>query len=144
MRRSINLLVSLAVFVSFVSRGEEPIVRMLVPGFSVRELPLKISNINNLRFAPDGALTALGYDGRVHLLRDTNGDGLEDSDELFWDKTTITVPVGIVWSTNGLYVSSHGKVSLLRDANGDGKADEEEIIASGWPPTALCRKHRRH
>ncbi len=115
--------------------ADEPLVKMLVPGFTVQELPLKISNQNNLRFAPDGTLTSLGYDGRVHLLRDTDGDGLEDSDKLFWDKTTITVPVGMAWSTNGLYVSSHGKVSLLRDTDGDGKADEEEIIASGWPPT---------
>ena len=117
------------------ARADEPVLRMLVPGFTVQELPLELSNINNLRFALDGTLTALGYDGRVHLLRDTNGDGLEDSTELFWDKTTITVPVGMAWSTNGLYVSSHGKVSLLRDTDGDGKAEVEEIIASGWPPT---------
>ena len=108
---------------------------MLVPGFTVQELPLKISNINNLRFAPDGTLTALGYDGRVHLLRDTDGDGLEDRDELFWDKATITVPVGMCWSPEGLYVSSHGKVSLLRDEDADGKAELETIIADGWPPT---------
>lgn len=125
----------LPVLISTAFGADEPVVRMLVPGFTVRELPLKISNQNNLRFAPDGTLTSLGYDGRVHLLRDTDGDGLEDSDELFWDKTTITVPVGMAWSTNGLYMSSHGKVSLLRDTNGDGKADEEEIIASGWPAT---------
>ena len=37
-------------------------VTMLMPGFTVRELPVKLSNINNLRFAPDGSLTALGYD----------------------------------------------------------------------------------
>ncbi len=106
-----------------------------MPGFTVQELPLKLSNINNLRFAPDGTLTALGYDGRIHLLRDTDGDGLEDRDELFWDKQTITVPVGMCWSPEGLYVSSHGKVSLFRDNDRDGKADVEEIIADGWPGT---------
>ena len=121
--------------VSICADADEPIVRMLVPGFTVRELPLKISNLNNLRFAPDGTLTALGYDGRIHLLSDTDGDGLEDEDKLFWDKPTITVPVGMCWSPEGLYVSSHGKVSLFRDANGDGKADDEEIIVSGWPAT---------
>lgn len=110
-------------------------VHMLVPGFTVVELPIQISNINNLRFAPDGSLTALAYDGKVHVLRDSNGDGVEDSDSLFWDKSTLSVPVGMCWSTNGLYVSSHGKVSLLKDTDHDGKADEEEIIASGWPPT---------
>ena len=101
----------------------------------MQELPVRLSNINNLRFAPDGRLTALGYDGRVHILRDTDGDGLEDEDQLFWDKTTLSVPVGMAWSKQGLYVSSHGKVSLLRDTDGDGKADVEQIVASGWPPT---------
>ncbi|MEO7298912.1 MAG: ThuA domain-containing protein, partial [Verrucomicrobiota bacterium] len=61
--------------------------------------------------------------------------GLEDKDEIFWDKPTISVPVGMCWSPEGLYVSSHGKVSLLSDTNADGKADEEKIIADGWPAT---------
>ena len=116
-------------------RGEQTNVQMLVPGFTVRELPVRLPNINNLRFAPDGRLTALGYDGRVHLLSDSDGDGLEDHVEPFWDKPTLSVPVGIAWSTRGLYVSSKGKVSLLRDTDGDRQADTEEIIAKGWPAT---------
>ncbi|MEO7298363.1 MAG: hypothetical protein ABI042_07280, partial [Verrucomicrobiota bacterium] len=96
-------------------KADEPVIHMLVPGFTVQELPLKLSNQNNLRFAPDGTLTSLGYDGRIHLLRDTDGNGLEDKDEIFWDKPTISVPVGMCWSPEGLYVSSHGKVSLLSD-----------------------------
>lgn len=110
-------------------------VSLLIPGFTVRELPVRLSNINNLRFSPKGELTALGYDGRVHLLHDTDGDGLEDQDTVFWSKPTITVPVGMVWSKDGLYISSHGKVSLLRDTNGDGIAEEEVVIASDWPAT---------
>jgi len=112
-----------------------PAVRMLVPGFTVRELPIRLSNQNNLRFAPDGSLTSLGYDGKVWCLRDTNGDGLEDQAEPFWDQPTLSVPVGMAWTTHGLYVSSKGKVSRLRDTNGDGRADQEQVIASGWPAT---------
>lgn len=123
----------LAVLCSWL--GVQGEVRMLVPGFSVVELPVRVSNLNNLRFAPDGTLTALAYDGKVHILRDSNGDGVEDTDTLFWDKSTLSVPVGMCWSEKGLYVSSHGKVSLLKDTNGDGVADMEEIVASGWPPT---------
>jgi putative heme-binding domain-containing protein len=110
-------------------------VRMLIPGFSVQELPIDLPNINNLRFRPDGALSALGYDGRIWLLKDTNGDGLEDQVQLFWDGTGISVPLGMSWTAEGLYVSSHGKISLLRDTDGDGKADREDIVVSGWPAT---------
>lgn len=120
------------------ARGAEtnrPPVHMLVPGFTVQELPVKLSNQNNLRFAPDGSLTSLGYDGKVWRLRDTNGDSLEDTAEPFWDQPTLSVPLGMAWSTHGLYVSSKGKVSLLRDTNGDSRADIEEVIASGWPAT---------
>jgi putative heme-binding domain-containing protein len=136
-----RLLVFASLFALCLTRGiaeQQPVVHLLVPGFTVQELPVHISNINNLRFAPDGRLFALGYDGRIHVLRDTNGDGLEDSDELFWDKPGISVPVGIALAPEGVYVSSHGKVSLLRDTDGDGKADKEEIITSGWPPTDVA------
>src|SRR6476469_434713 len=101
-----------------VAAEEIPVVHMLVPGFTVRELPIHLSNINNLRFAPDGRLFALGYDGRIHDLRDTNNDGVEDIDELFWDKPGISVPVGMALAPEGVYVSSHGKISLLRDTDG--------------------------
>src|SRR5688572_7970119 len=109
-------------------------VWMLVPGFTVREIPVKLSNINNLRFNPQGKLTALGYDGRVHILEDTNRDGLEDKATPFWDKEPLRIPVGMTWAPEGLYVASQGKISLLRDTDKDGKADTHEIIASGWPP----------
>src|SRR5437867_6097058 len=128
----------LSVLIHLNTSGVETLVRPLVPGFTVRELPLKLSNINNLRFAPDGRLFALAYDGRIHVLRDTDGDGLEDTDELFWDKSTLSVPVGMALARKGVYVSSHGKVSLLRDTDGDGKADKEDVIASDWPPTDVA------
>src|SRR6267378_2280142 len=123
--------------IMFCAQGaqDQEVIQMLVPGFTVRELPVHLSNLNNLRFAPDGRLFALGYDGRVHVLRDTDGDGLEDRDDLFWDKSTISVPVGMAVTPEGVYVSSHGKVSLLRDTDHDGKAETEDIIASGWPAT---------
>lgn len=115
-----------------------PAVQMLVPGFTVQELPVRLNNVNNLRFAPDGSLTALGYDGRIWRLTDSDGDGLEDSAKPFWSRSTLSVPVGMAWSTRGLYVSSKGKLSLLRDNDGDGEADTEDVVASGWPTTDVA------
>lgn len=135
-----GLCASLAVLAIYGTTAEaaEPVIRPLVPGMVVEELPVTLPNINNLRFSPQGELTALGYNGQVYLLSDTNGDGIEDAGRPFWDQATISVPVGMAWSADGLYVSSHGKVSLLKDSDGDGKADGEEIVAQGWPPTDVA------
>lgn len=108
---------------------------MLIPGFTAQELPVQIPNINNVRFNDRGELTALGYDGRIRIIRDTNNDGLPETVSMFWDKQTLSVPVGMAWSPRGLFVTSKGKLSLIRDTNNDGVGDEEEILASGWPPT---------
>ncbi|MGK0187056.1 MAG: hypothetical protein ACI9R3_002841 [Verrucomicrobiales bacterium] len=62
-----------------------PDVHMLVPGFVVEPLPLKLPNINNVIYRPDGKLIAGAYDGNVYLLSDSDGDGLEDTAKLWWD-----------------------------------------------------------
>ena len=134
-RRVLPLIASWVLGIPAVGAAEPAAVHLLVPGFRVEELPVRLSNQNSLRFDPDGVLTSLGYDGRIWRIRDTNHDGLEDTAEPYWDKPGISVPVGMAWTTQGLYVTSHGKLSLLRDTNGDGRADVEEIVASGWPPT---------
>ena len=115
-----------------------PIVHLLVPGFTVTGLPVQLNNQNNLRFAPDGSLTSLGYDGRVWRIFDSDGDGIEDKALPYWDRSTLSVPVGMAWTTKGLLVSSHGKVSLLADTIGSGQADNETVIASGWPATDVA------
>ena len=132
MRTPALLISILALFPPGPLAAGEPTVRVLAPGFTVRALPVHLTNVNNLAFAPDGRLFALGYDGRIHLLLDADGDGLEDRAELVWDRPSIRVPVGLAWSPEGLFVASKGKVSLLRDADGDGKADKEMVVATGW------------
>lgn len=110
-----------------------PVVQMLVPGFTVQELPLKIVNLNNVRYRHDGKLVGLGYDGRIHLLTDTDGDGLEDYSELFWAEQTLRAPIGMELRGNSVFVASKGKVSVITDTNADARGDEEKVIASGWP-----------
>jgi putative heme-binding domain-containing protein len=106
-------------------------IRMLEPGFTVRELPVHLTNINALTYSPDGLLYVLGYDGRIHVLRDTDGDGLEDHAEIFWDKPTLRTPLAFTWRPDGLYVVSNGKISLFRGK--PGSEITEEVVVSGWP-----------
>jgi putative heme-binding domain-containing protein len=113
-------------------RSPGPFLQILAPGFTVRELPVELTNVNGLRYRPDGRLLALGYDGRIHLLTDTDGDGLEDRVEPYWDRPTLRIPIAMVLRPEGLYVTSHGKISLLKDQDGDGKPDLEEVVSEGW------------
>ncbi len=126
--------------------SDPPAVQMLVPGFSVRELPVQLTNINNLRYRDDGKLYALGYNGEIWLLDDANGDGLEDSKKLFFDgKNLFRGPIGMAvipaghallagasGRAGGVVIASKGKVSAIIDADGDDIAEAERIIASGW------------
>lgn len=121
---------------------DHPGVQVLVPGFSVRKLPLELTNINNLKYRQDGKLYALGYNGNIWLLTDTDGDGLEDKATLFWDKGGMRGPIGMEITPKGyahgqgVFVPSKGKVSLFVDTDGDDKADKEIIVASGWKEIA--------
>ena len=75
-----------------LSAADDPVIHMLVPGFTVRELPVELTNINNLEYAPDGRLFAVGYDGRIHILTDTDGDGLEDAAKSSGSRPTTSAP----------------------------------------------------
>ena len=74
---------------------DAPVLVPFAPGFDIRELPIELSNLNNLEYAPDGRLFAGGYDGRFHVLRDTDGDGLEDKVDTFSEKPSANFPLGI-------------------------------------------------
>jgi putative heme-binding domain-containing protein len=121
---------------------DPPLVQMLVPGFAVEELPLSLRNLTGIRYRHDGRLVALGYDGRIHLSTDTDGDGREDRSTVFWDKSTLRGPIGMALLPandprgDGIFVASKGKVSLFLDKNRDGVADEEIVVASGWTEIA--------
>lgn len=130
---------------SLVTVSNPPPIQMLVPGFTVRELPLQLNNINSVKYRADGKLVALGYDGTVYLLTDTDGDGLEDKADVFWDKGSIPAGISMALTPpgyprgNGLFLPTKGKLALIVDTNADDKADAEIIVATGWAlPKAMA------
>jgi putative heme-binding domain-containing protein len=130
-----------------VAVKDAPTVQMLVPGFTIRELPVKLTNINNIAYAPDSRLFAAGYDGRIHLLRDTDGDGLEDSVTTFHDKKSDDYPLGIAFHDGALYVCRRHHVARHFDADSDGVPRKEDIAATGWRDPEIDKdklmQHRR-
>jgi len=111
---------------------EAPVVVPFAPGLEVRELPVALSNLNNLEYAPDGRLFAAGYDGRLHLLRDTDGDGLEDQVTTFYETKSDDYPLGMVVKDGDLVVLRRHAAIRHRDTNGDGVPDTEQVAATGW------------
>ena len=122
--------------VPLVTVTNPPPVQMLLPGFSVRELPVELDNLNNVKYRPDGKLVALGYNGHVYLLSDTDEDGLEDKVETFWERDTLRGPIGMALTPagyargQGVFIAAKGKVALLVDTNGDDRADREIEVAT--------------
>lgn len=121
-----------------VSVPRPPLVQMFLPGFSARALPLDLPNINNLRYREDGKLVALAYDGSIYLLSDSDGDGLEDRAQTFWERGSLRAPIGMALTPpgyargRGVLVASKGKLSLIVDTDGDDRADRETVVAQGW------------
>lgn len=118
---------------------------MLVPGFTVRELPVKLTSLNNIEYAPDGRLFAGGYDGRFHLLRDTDGDGLEDKVDTFQPESSPNYPLGMVVQNGDPCVVLTDEIVRFRDTNGDGVPDKRETIIKDFDdPVLVAAKYLNH
>ncbi len=122
---------------------DPPAVQMLVPGFDAIPLPIDLPNINNLLYRHDEVLVAMGYNGNVWLLKDTDGDGIEDHAKLFWDAgNQLRGPIGMDWTPpgyphgQGAVIASKGQVTLVFDRDGDDVADGTQVLAGGWPEIA--------
>lgn len=113
--------------------------RMLVPGFTVRELPIRLTSLNNIEYAADGRLFAGGYDGRFHLLQDGDGDGLEDRVKTFSSETTANYPLGMAVKDGVPYFVLTDEVIRFTDADGDGVSDTRETVAKGFDDPELKR-----
>ena len=121
--------------------------QMLVPGFTVRELPVTITSLNNVEYAADGRLFAGGYDGRFHLLRDTDGDGLEDKVDTFSPEESANYPLGMAVKDGVPYAVLTDELVRFLDTNGDGVPDKRETVVKGFDDPAVQKmpflNHRR-
>ncbi len=118
-------------------QAKPPEVQIFVPGFVVRRLPIKLTNLVNVEYADDGRLFAAGYDGRLHVLRDTDGDGLEDKVDTFQPKTSDDYPLGMVVRGDSVYVLFKTEIVRFQDTNGDGTPDKRDVAVKNWDDPKL-------
>lgn len=129
--------------VPLVAVKDPPVIQPLVPGFTARKLPVELSNLNFLRYRADGRLYAGAYDGKIWLLRDTDGDGLEDKADLFYASNDLKAVMGMALTPpgygrgEGVFVATRGRILLILDQDTDGKGDEVVTVASGWAPAKV-------
>lgn len=128
-----------AIGIQLESVTDPPPVQVLVPGFTARELPIELPNINNVRYRPDGKLVALAYNGDIYLLHDSDGDGVEERATKFWENQgRIRSPIGMALTPPGyvhgagVFIASKSECMLITDTNGDDRADTEITVATGW------------
>jgi hypothetical protein len=89
-----------------------------VPGFSARELPVDLTNVNNVRYRADGKLVALAYDGEITCCPTATATAWRRRSERFWENTgSLVAPIGM---------------ALTPPAT----AGE---TACSWPPRGRCR-----
>ncbi len=66
---------------------------------------------------------------RISILADTNGDGLADRKDVFFEGLELVT--GFVFHKDGVIVGQAPDILWLRDTNGDGKADKIEKLYTG-------------
>lgn len=66
----------------------------------------------------------------ILMLEDRDRDGVFDTRRVFADK--LSLPMGVLWYRNALYVASPPDFFRFEDTDGDGAADKREVILTGW------------
>lgn len=108
-----------------------PEVITTTPGFEGRRLPIATSIMpTSLTWTKSGTLAFSSLKGHVFLLKDTDGDGIEDTPTLFDEG--LAAPYGLIADGDDLLVAHKPEVLRLRDTDGDGRADTRSVFASGW------------
>jgi glucose/arabinose dehydrogenase len=106
----------------------------VAPGFSLTTYA-EVPNPSSLAFGPDGRLYVASTYGTVYVVDDPDGDHVAGPPLTF--ASAVTVPLGLAWADDWLYISYQGAVKAVRDSNGDGVSDRSRSLVSGLPSFGL-------
>ena len=84
---------------------------------------------------------------RIHLVSDTDGDGLADKTGLFAEQLNHLiggVAGGVLYHEGEVFVCPVPEVVKFRDTDGDDKADQREVVASGFGVHLAYAGHDMH
>jgi putative heme-binding domain-containing protein len=107
--------------------------------YRVIRLPItqgvKILNPIKISLGQDGRIYAANQTGEVYVLRDTNGDGLEDEAFLFCDvsRDGLHSPGGFASRGDTVYIGTRQEIRAYRDTDGDGRADTSRTFFKDIP-----------
>ncbi len=102
----------------------------LPPGFSLTVYG-EVYRPTSLAFGPDGRLYAASADGNIYALADKDGDRRAETRTIF--ATNFSIPLGLLWIGNDLYISYTENVALARDTDDNGVSDEWVSILANLP-----------
>lgn len=126
--------------------------------YAAVKLPIKngppLHNPTRIVTTPAGMVFVANYTGEILRLKDTDGDGLEDSTELFTNVAKINLPTGqevpkpgsvptgpglryptaMTYKDGWLYVGVTQEIRRF-EVKADGTCGKSERFASGWPYT---------
>jgi len=103
----------------------------ILDGYGVHRLALPDHIMPTaLTWRDDGTLVVASLQGDILLVRDTDGDGIEDLATPF--AKHLAAPFGLAIDGDDILVSHKPEILRLRDTDGDGRADLNEVVATGW------------
>ena len=119
-------------------RGQGDAPLLAPPGFEVRPFARGLRSPRWLTVAPSGdVFVTESYGGRIVVLRDADGSGVEDERHIF--ASGLRLPHGMAFQGDWLYVANTDSVVRFRYRPGQTEASgPAEVIVSGIP--AMGRK----
>lgn len=102
------------------------------PGYTVTLVADNLEEARFMEFDDKGTLYLAGIQrGKVWTLRDTDGDGVYETREVFLENQKHVH--GLAWHDGWMWFAPSKAVGRARDTNGDGKADDIEMILEDLP-----------